>query len=1637
MSTKLTAKPQDIESVKTKNKVPAKPQHALPASQRTPSNAKTPSKSPQSIPFVAMMQNMLDVYLSNPELQKTMDTQFQQLLTNTNKKLTLKPQNGKIDQNKPFSNIQALEQTLSANTGLDCSPHMASSELYDNTCTKSFPQLNRCLDSNSLVAVTERVVNQAKNGRRQDGVSLTEFGEDSVIHQTLQSCFTKKKEIKGSAAVCASTSVSKGVNGLYPTAGRGKEGRGLVSASQNAQNVKGLGMRLLSQSQAKNVHREPGMGTGNLLGVEMTPGVDSRHQRYQGNSKNCKNGKNLKNQKIDQNQSFSEKKEIAEVLESPQTPINHSETVVVEEEEPQDSLTPTPHIEPKTLKNKSSNLSSDFLQSSCLENSRIQSQTGDLEGIIFKNSSFVRLGEYSRQESQSGFSDSLRAVPVPIPVSPNRIQKDDHRLKKGRKAAVVTSQNYTEGPRKLKKGGLGGAVVQSKSKRRVSRLERRSKKYSKTPKRGGRKAVLGKENVLGATGKGPGGGGAENGPENGIGMKRAQSSIDFGNGFGGVVEAPGACSGAPIGRNDGLLTQNLPKNDSGCNVKIESDTPEYLVFDLNNSALGTDMSKSVVSRTRNLTNFRKKPEDNMFKTHDYESSYKLKEDNFGAPLSERSRRSRESSIRKLKSPIRLNETKPKRSAKNSTISSKYSSNRRREASRTKHGHKRKPQRLENAKIERRSSKPRKIIKKQKRAEDTKRGALKGKQSTKPQIPKPSKSRSRLQVDQNPKKVEKEQKRQFLQKGSGTGGGKYKHPADNTSARSYRSLTPPANLKRSESRKSKNSSKKDQISDLAKFSGEDNIRRWRSKGVKSGYLLKDYVDTYDEIKALEKSFRQKKELERAKLFGSVRASDRASSCSRRSLDIPKTALNDENEAEKGGAVGAVVGASSGKRRRSSCKKGEIGGSGGGRVTRNASVEQFEGVEAEIKNQAFGEKNGLNEVSEVVEDNSKACKGVQAAGDVELTENAEISQRENNLKIEENRVKKMLLEAKLAQEKLARDLQTLKQQQNQLKTDQEALKAKTQKLDQDKAAFETYKQSETQRLTKESQKLTKKLQEAQNTHKKNSKKAEENFAKKVEEIRSLNNTKISELQSIINGLQKTSETKRREMEASLYNLKEKESQALTTIEELQRILSQKDKEIVKLSTPIKLAENLKNSLKLKNSSDAQNKTLNYSSPNFILSMEDFNKLKNSINNFPRSSGKQIAEFLKSESSQIQANPGGRGGKNGRGKLNGAKGFNSRAFSISDIIEGTEIGGGGIGLENGHQRSLEVGGESVDTLAVTNDGVECPMNSEQVPIDTENIKKGRLSSGLKDVVQRVSGTKATPKRFGESGIGGSKGRIGPGIERGFKMVKIGQIESHEVSERRKGIERAPGYADDRMKSGRGVDRRDLGVEDEIENVSYCEEIETLRLLSSKITPSSVDLEEESSLRAQEPIENVKIGKSSKIPKNPKTLKKAPELTSEDTLEANDHPETDLNLPEDSLQVIEDEEKAPFKLNIDPEMYDFSANQYFQEYTEQKETTPRLLETKNLNQEGTKILKIFDNGKRQLHLENGAIKEIFDNLYCVVTFPNGDVKQTLPDKSVIYYFAESDVTEISLPKTGMKIYKFKTNQVEFHHADGLIEIK
>lgn len=130
-------------------------------------------------------------------------------------------------------------------------------------------------------------------------------------------------------------------------------------------------------------------------------------------------------------------------------------------------------------------------------------------------------------------------------------------------------------------------------------------------------------------------------------------------------------------------------------------------------------------------------------------------------------------------------------------------------------------------------------------------------------------------------------------------------------------------------------------------------------------------------------------------------------------------------------------------------------------------------------------------------------------------------------------------------------------------------------------------------------------------------------------------------------------------------------------------------------------------------------------------------------------------------------------------------------------------------------------------------------------------------------------------------------------------------------------------------------------------------------------------------------------------------------------------------------------FKLNLNPDQYHFSANQFYQDYLKlkDKDNLANVIHSEE-SAEG-KITRTYSSGKKEVLFNNGARREIYPNKYTIVHFVNNDVKQTLPSSSVIYYYAEAQTTQITLESEGLNIYRFSNNQVEFHFENGSKEIK
>ena len=95
-------------------------------------------------------------------------------------------------------------------------------------------------------------------------------------------------------------------------------------------------------------------------------------------------------------------------------------------------------------------------------------------------------------------------------------------------------------------------------------------------------------------------------------------------------------------------------------------------------------------------------------------------------------------------------------------------------------------------------------------------------------------------------------------------------------------------------------------------------------------------------------------------------------------------------------------------------------------------------------------------------------------------------------------------------------------------------------------------------------------------------------------------------------------------------------------------------------------------------------------------------------------------------------------------------------------------------------------------------------------------------------------------------------------------------------------------------------------------------------------------------------------------------------------------------------------------------------------------LLKTTTVN---GKIVKIFNNDKKEVIFQSGVRKEIFKDGFQIVYFVNGDMKQNLPDGKSVYFFNESKTVQTTF-KDGLQVFKFENGQIEKHFTDGTKQI-
>lgn len=81
-------------------------------------------------------------------------------------------------------------------------------------------------------------------------------------------------------------------------------------------------------------------------------------------------------------------------------------------------------------------------------------------------------------------------------------------------------------------------------------------------------------------------------------------------------------------------------------------------------------------------------------------------------------------------------------------------------------------------------------------------------------------------------------------------------------------------------------------------------------------------------------------------------------------------------------------------------------------------------------------------------------------------------------------------------------------------------------------------------------------------------------------------------------------------------------------------------------------------------------------------------------------------------------------------------------------------------------------------------------------------------------------------------------------------------------------------------------------------------------------------------------------------------------------------------------------------------------------------------------KIIKVYENGKKEVIFPSGLRKEIFADGYQVTYFQNKDIKQLYPDQKEVYYFGLNETVQTKFPD-GLQVFKFANGQIEKHYPD------
>lgn len=140
--------------------------------------------------------------------------------------------------------------------------------------------------------------------------------------------------------------------------------------------------------------------------------------------------------------------------------------------------------------------------------------------------------------------------------------------------------------------------------------------------------------------------------------------------------------------------------------------------------------------------------------------------------------------------------------------------------------------------------------------------------------------------------------------------------------------------------------------------------------------------------------------------------------------------------------------------------------------------------------------------------------------------------------------------------------------------------------------------------------------------------------------------------------------------------------------------------------------------------------------------------------------------------------------------------------------------------------------------------------------------------------------------------------------------------------------------------------------------------------------------------------------------------------------------NFPSVSLNNQEQIQQAAAPDDEDEENYEM---EFLERYHGKAAKNVRLVK-QDFTDDG-KVIKYFENEKKEIIFPSGVKKETFPDGYQITYFNNKDIKQIYPDGKEVYLFSENQTLQFKFAD-GLQVFKFQDGQIEKNFPDGIKHI-